>query len=204
MDDRWKLIEQAFSAKGLQPSDLFAPPATDDELGLLASTTGLPIPAEVESFFRIHNGQRPAGPGVLFGIELLSTSRVIENWQTWKSVVDDGLNEDLADSMSSQPPGVIKPLYVNLKWLPLTHDQGGNHFGLDFDPGPAGVVGQVIAFGRDEDEKKLIAKSFTDFLDMIVEELTTIDWTLDSNTGWIINDPLRGDLHYHEWPRTVT
>ena len=203
MNERWNTIEQAFSSKGLSSSELFAPPATDDDLSQLSSVTGLALPDEVEAFYRLHNGQRPGIPGVLFGIELLSLDRVVENWRNWESVAEDGLNEDLADSMSSNPSGFIKPLYVNLRWLPLTHTQGGNHIGLDFDPGPNGVVGQVITFGRDEDEKKLIAATFRDFVDMVIEELTTIDWTLDAASGWHINDAQRAELHYHEWPRSV-
>lgn len=116
-------------------------------------------------------------------------------------MADDGLNEYLADSMSSNPPDYIKRLFVDLKWLLLTHDQGGNHIGLDFDPGPKGTVGQVITFGRDENEKKLIAPSFRHFIDLFIDLLKTIDWSFDAKSGWRIHDPLRDKTHYHEWPR---
>lgn len=202
MNERWNLIENAFSSRGIAPAELFQPPATSEQFEQLSSVTSLTLPAEAESFYRIHNGQQLGVLGVLFGIELLSIPRIIENWRNWEAVADDGLNEDLADSMSSDPPDYIKPLYVNLRWLPLTHDQGGNHIGLDFDPGPQGSIGQIITFGRDDEEKKLVASNFTDFIDMVIEELQSIDWKLEPGAGWQINDAARGDAHYHDWPRT--
>lgn len=201
MQTRWESIERSFAARGFSPPDRFQPPVGDEPWNRLQSTTGLDLPAEVEAFYRIHNGQRTGIPGVIFGIELLSAERMIENWQSWQEVANDGLNEDLADSMSSDPPEAIKPLYLNLRWLPLTHDQGGNHIGLDFDPGPQGTSGQVIIFGRDEDEKKLVAKTFGQFIDLWIQELETVDWSLDAASGWQINDASREAVHYHEWPR---
>jgi cell wall assembly regulator SMI1 len=199
---RWNSIEQAFTSRGCAPSDLFEPPATDDDIKRLQSVTSLSLPPEAEAFYRVHNGQRLGIRGVLFGIELLSIDRIIENWRNWESVSGDGLNEDLADSMSSKPPDYIKPLYSNLQWLPLTHDQGGNHIGLDFDPASKGTCGQVIAFGRDFDEKKLIAPDFGRFIDMFIVELNTIDWAF-SKSGWRIDDPQRGEIHYYDWPRIL-
>jgi len=141
-------------------------------------------------------------PGVIFGIELLSIERIIENWRNWESVSEDGLNEEFAESMSSNPLEYIKPHYVNLRWLPLTHDQGGNHIELDFDPGPKGTIGQIIAFGRDDDEKKLVAVSFAPFIDMFINELKAIDWMIHPESGWQIDDRQRGEAHYHDWPRS--
>lgn len=204
MKERWDAIERAFVSHGIPPAKLFQPPATDEQVRQLTAATSLTLPADAESFYRIHNGQQLDVAGILFGIELLSIQRIIENWRNWEAVASDDLNEDLAGSMSSNPPGYIRPLYVNLRWLPLTHDQCGNHIGMDFDPGPKGAQGQVIAFGRDEDQKKLMASSFADFIDMYIEELQSIDWKLDAGTGWQIDDAERGEIHYHDWPRRRT
>lgn len=59
----------------------------------------------------------------------------------------------------------------------------------------------MITFGRDEDEKKLVASSFTEFIDTAIEELQKIDWKLKLGSGWQINDAERGEAHYHDWPR---
>ena len=62
-------------------------------------------------------------------------------------------------------------MYANPLWIPLTHDGGGNHAGLDFDPDTKGRPGQVIVFGRDMDTKRLVAPNFETFLDIFAAEL---------------------------------
>jgi cell wall assembly regulator SMI1 len=52
----------------------------------------------------------------------------------------------------------------------------GNHIGLDFDPDTLGTVGQVIRFGRDEDEKVFVAPTFGEFLDQLVSALRASGW----------------------------
>lgn len=87
------------------------------------------------------------------------------------------MNADCAEFMSSDPPGAVKPMDTNRSWIPLTREHGGNHIDLDFDPGPDGVVGQVIAYGRDEDEKRLLANSFREFLPLLVVTVRDEDWS---------------------------
>lgn len=80
---------------------------------------------------------------------------------------------------SSNRPGFVKPVYANRNWIPLT--AGSDH--LDFDPGPNGTVGQVINFGRDEDEKDVIASSFGDFLQWYVKELESGNYRIEEWQG---------------------
>jgi cell wall assembly regulator SMI1 len=80
--------------------------------------------------------------------------------------------------MESEPEGAIQPLYANPLWIPFTHDLGGNHIGLDLDPGPRGTPGQVIVFGRDEDRKKLVASSFAAFVEGVIRELEDGNYVL--------------------------
>lgn len=49
-------------------------------------------------------------------------------------------------------------------WIPLTHNAGGNHIGLDFDSDTLGKAGQIIVFGVDEDTKHLAADTFEAFI----------------------------------------
>jgi cell wall assembly regulator SMI1 len=198
MPDHWQRIEQAFKAHGVDPAAYLQPGASDDALAHIEEITGQCLPEEMKEFYRVHDGQKTAVFGILFGIELLSARGIMENWQNWKDLENDGLNEELADSMTSKPDGFIRKLYVNPRWLPFTHDQSGNHIGIDFDPDVRGRVGQVIAFGRDDDQKKLVNSSFAEFLDTVVHQLETIPWSLDAS-GWHIEDDKYGDIHYHDW-----
>nr|WP_305955588.1 SMI1/KNR4 family protein [Pseudomonas sp. R2-60-08W] len=47
----------------------------------------------------------------------------------------------------------------------VAYDYGGNHLGVDLDPGEYGVSGQVINFGSDEEEKFVLASSVGTFME---------------------------------------
>ena len=69
------------------------------------------------------------------------------------------------DGMSAFPPGWVRSKYSHPGWLPLLSDRAGNYVGVDLDPPPPGAgaegegygqPGQVIAFGREIDEKVVL------------------------------------------------
>ncbi|GAA5947587.1 hypothetical protein JCM3765_000986, partial [Sporobolomyces pararoseus] len=76
----------------------------------------------------------------------------------------DGQEEE---GMSSFPPGWVRRKYSHPGWLPLLTDRCGNYIGVDLDPPSPeqaqqqgqksyGQAGQVIAFGREIDEKVVL------------------------------------------------
>jgi cell wall assembly regulator SMI1 len=66
---------------------------------------------------------------------------------------------------TSFPEDAIKKIYFNPNWVPIIFDNLGNYIGLDLDPDAKGTVGQVINFGRDEEDMFVIAETFEKFLD---------------------------------------
>ena len=196
MNSPWIEIEDIFRSKNCLHALGLNGGATNDEIAALEEHLGLSLPAAFKSFLAIHNGQGN-GQGLFFGVAFLSVDAIQQNWNNWVALEQDGLNEELSDSMSSRPEGFIKPLYLNRKWIPITHDYGGNHIGFDFDPDVNGTPGQIIAFGRDEDEKKLKANSFGGFIELLVKQLRTIDWQITQDR-WQINSK-EHDVHYNDW-----
>ena len=81
------------------------------------------------------------------------------------------------------PEGTVDPAYINPRWIPLTHDGSGNHIGLDFDPWPAGRIGQVILYGRDEEVKAVLAESLGGFLDWLAGLLENGNFSLEAEAG---------------------
>lgn len=80
---------------------------------------------------------------------------------------DDDDDEQGEEGMSSFPPGWVRRKYTHPGWLPLLTDRCGNYVGVDLDPpSPAaahgqgqksyGQAGQVIAFGREIDDKVVL------------------------------------------------
>jgi cell wall assembly regulator SMI1 len=159
--------------------------ASASELTKLEEHLGVDLPDEVKKFLSIHNGQSDDGAGIVFGEQILSTESIRRCWDDWRSIDEEEMNEDCAEFMESSPIGYIKPMYTNRKWIPLTHDWGGNHIGIDFDPDEKGSVGQIIAFGRDEDTKRLIASSFAEFITKLTSSLSEAKWTGEYIEGQI-------------------
>lgn len=191
----WQEIETILLEKKCLDAFKLNAGASQDEIASLEKHIGLQLPSALKEFLAVHNGQ-DQGFGLFFGLQFLSTSGIRTNWDNWLSLENDGLNEELQDSMTSKPDGFIKPLYLNRKWVPLTHDFGGNHIGIDYDPDIKGTSGQIIAFGRDDDEKKLKAKTFEEFLSKFSQQLRSVQWEVAAE-GWQLKAPY--NRHYHDW-----
>lgn len=103
---------------------------------------------------------------------------------------EDGVAGVSMEGMSAFPPGWVRSRYSHPGWLPLLTDRVGNYIGVDLDPPPPGdgrgadgaaaatygQAGQVIAFGREIDEKVVLfpgdsTGGWGRFLDAFVDDL---------------------------------
>ncbi|MEO5975559.1 MAG: SMI1/KNR4 family protein [Chryseolinea sp.] len=110
--------------------------------------------------------------------QLHELEKVAYNWdELHATVFNDGdhhvKRQDfsfIADiPFTSFPEGAIKKKYFNPNWVPIIFDNLGNYIGIDLDPDENGTVGQIIVFGRDEEDMFVIADSFHRFLDFNLE-----------------------------------
>ena len=76
---------------------------------------------------------------------------------------------NFSEGLSSFPEGCIKTIDYHFGWLPMIKDHGGNFIGIDFDPDENGTKGQVIVYGRDEKLMFVLAKSWTEFLELVLK-----------------------------------
>lgn len=74
---------------------------------------------------------------------------------------------------SSIPANAIKKKYFHFKWLPVFSDYGGNYIGIDLDPDVNGKKGQIIIFGRDEENMIVLADNLDDFFSFVLKETKT-------------------------------
>ena len=95
--------------------------------------------------------------------------------QSWK--------ENLVSRQDSVPAGAIQRAYAHPGWIPLVRDWGGNNIAVDLAPGPAGVWGQIILFGRDYDTKYVVARSWAAFLAVVADDLNSGKWYIDEETN---------------------
>lgn len=94
-------------------------------------------------------------------------------------------------NFSSTPENAIRKKYFHYKWLPLFSDYGGNYIGIDLDPDTEGKKGQIINFGRDEEDMIVLAKSLDEFFDFILIELGKPGNKL-LNLEYHLHDTLKG------------
>ncbi|GEM_PF-1569244 len=73
-------------------------------------------------------------------------------------------------SFTSLPANAIKKKYFNHKWIPIFSDSGGNFIGIDLDPDVNGKKGQIIIFGRDEEDMCVISNDLESFFAFILDE----------------------------------
>jgi len=138
-------------------------------LEALEQGTGLTLPDDLRRVYLINNGQESyTSLGIFVGITFLSSEEALETWQSWAegAPYDPEFNEE----RSAYPPDAVRAGYFRPTRLPIAHDYGNNFIGLDLDPGPAGTVGQVITYGRDELVAYRIAESFGAFLEWLLDQ----------------------------------
>lgn len=128
--------------------------------------------------------------------ELHELEKQTHNWDELKFVVyANGKYEverstydfDNAISFTSTPEGAIQKKYFHYKWLPVFSDHGGNFIGIDLDPDKKGKKGQVINFGRDEEDMYVLSENLEGLFDIILTEL--------NKTG---NRLMNSEAHLHE------
>lgn len=175
------------------PADayVFNPPATDAQLEAFERLVGLRMPRAYRQLYRWHDGDARDDRGHIYGLPLLPLRHAELEWKAWKAVLAGFGGNRYEIPGAGWPQGAVDPAYINPRWIPLTHDGSGNHIGLDFDPWPAGRIGQVIVFGRDEDVKAVLAPSLGGFLGWIADLLESGNFRLEAEPGERVLRPFR-------------
>ena len=159
------------------------PPATDVQIDAFQRLVGITFPRSYRQLYRWHDGENDDRWGHIYGLPMVSLSVAESEWRAWNRVLIDLKGDRYAIPGGSWPSGAVDPAYINPRRIPLTIDGSGNSIGLDFDPWPAGRVGQVILYGRDEDTKAALAPSLGAFLTWIADLLEGGNFRLGPELG---------------------
>ncbi|MCY1016430.1 SMI1/KNR4 family protein [Pyxidicoccus sp. MSG2] len=150
------------------------PPASDSSLHALAEAMGRPLPEEVVAQWLLNDGQQGEHPGLLAGFQFLPVETALSEWRVWaelRATHQPRQLKALGALASSLPGGAIRRAYTCEGWLPLWKEPlEGNYLGVDLSPGERGTSGQVINFGRDEDDKAVLAPSLTEVVEWLAAE----------------------------------
>ena len=97
------------------------------------------------------------------------------------------------------PPDAIREAWSGPGWVPFYWDCGRNFLGIDLDPGPNGVVGQVIPFGGDDEFRPVLALSFAHLLEDVADELEAGNAIVRPPELTYNVFDLKGGFRYKEW-----
>ncbi|OBA20116.1 cell wall assembly and cell proliferation coordinating protein [Metschnikowia bicuspidata var. bicuspidata NRRL YB-4993] len=81
----------------------------------------------------------------------------------------------------SIPKDAVQPYYVHRGWIPIARDYVGNMIALDLAPGAAGIMGQIILFGREFDTKVVVASNLQELLFHFITDLETGNYQIDKS-----------------------
>ncbi len=178
LKSEWEKYKKWLKKVSPQQFELLNTGADLAQMNLLKKHFAFPLPEEFIQLYSFNNGQKdfPYKGSVFMSMTFLDIPNLIAQYDFWKELSTQELNvgETFGDYYSyekeggtSYPVKAIKIKYINLKWIPIWHDGGGNHIGIDLDPDEKGIYGQVINFGRDQRKKFVIANSLSLFFKLI-------------------------------------
>lgn len=159
------------------------PGASDEQIQMLEEGIGMALPDELKQLYRLTNGQQallrrePLEPGrytaPLFGNwTFLSTEDALREYRVWQDVIRDG-GLDSNEWITTREGHPVARVYWQEGWLPIAEDGGGNAYAVDLKPLRGGTYGQLIIMGPDEDERRVIAASFSEFFTEAVQHVVT-------------------------------
>ena len=173
MDELIKKLDQLLEQKFTDTYQTLNPPVNVKILEDFSKKTGLQLPDDlIHYYINHHDGQKETICGLFFGLNFMSIENIAAEYNKIHQFFDGSLRQELSEGLRSHPENAIKRIYYHDKWIPLASDGGGNYLGIDTDPDTNGTFGQIINFGRDEDEMYVIARSFTELLGFIYDSLS--------------------------------
>jgi len=178
----WTRIDAWLDANAPQVMATLQPGASDEQLADCESKIGQPLPADVKESFRIHDGQVddteygvmdvPAAGLMPFvgrsylgepSYELLPLERLVKDWKMLSGINFGG--------RKGEPDPGIRDEWYHPGWLPISTNGGGDYFCVDVAPTALGTVGQVITTNHDNRKRRLVAPSFTAYLEQLADGL---------------------------------
>ncbi|MGC4090159.1 MAG: SMI1/KNR4 family protein [Polyangiaceae bacterium] len=180
----WQRIERGVAAFDV-PRARLADGAGEPELAALEQAAGFTLPQEAKALWSAHDGQISAELGLAAGFHFVSVSeagKILRDWRDVRTRLGVGLT-DLDRVCSSHPRDAIQQRYSLPGWIPLLRDDEGNCVGVDLEPGPSGKRGQVINFGRDEEEKHVLFDDTCELLEWLADEYDAARIVFDRGDG---------------------
>lgn len=184
MTEQWRWIENWLAKNAPKIINDLNEGCNLKQLAKLENEIDLKLPQSFKDFYLVHNGQKDEDYfGLFYGVSLLPLEKIVEEWRVWNEIIDEygeeRMKENFDDFQISFMPDKLKAQYANKKWIPFAIIADNCYLGLDFDPEANGKAGQVINFGREEEQKAVLAESFKEFVNWYIQELERGNYLID-------------------------
>lgn len=170
MAEVWQRIETWLIAHHPAKVEMLSPPAAAEDVQTLEAGIGRSLPQSLRASLMVHNGESDEPVGLLYGYELLSTSRILDEWTTMRDVAAGWSKEQ---NTSPDPVEGVQPRHWHVGWIPIAGDGGGNFFCVDADPATGGHLGQVLFFDHELGPEQVAARDLEDWLTAFAGKLET-------------------------------
>lgn len=190
--DDWKRLEHWLSENFPEALADLNPGCDEHTFRIVEERLGIVLPESLKGVYRLNDGQKTTDlstVGVFYGVSFLPLAKMVYQWGTWvetnEHIDNEGLRDQLDESQVSFLPSQLKAVYTNNKWIPFGIIAENCYLGLDFDPALGGIEGQVINFGREEEQKTVLADSFGEFLERYTTQLELGNFLVANKNGWV-------------------
>ncbi|MFN9812147.1 MAG: SMI1/KNR4 family protein [Deltaproteobacteria bacterium] len=162
LEQAWERLRRVFERVAPELLASVRPPAIVEDVEAIESYLGRNLPEEFRAWISMHDGTsaeiHPRGRLMTLA-QLIATKRFLDS--DLGSVANDIAEADLA----------VRACWWHPAWVPITEPGTGDYFCLDLDPGPGGLVGQVIEYRHDHPERLLIAPSLSEWFNALAKDI---------------------------------
>jgi cell wall assembly regulator SMI1 len=145
-----------------------APGASEREVQAFERTIGAKLPTDVRQSYLRHNGS--AGVHLLSVVgegEWVTLNEAAKHWKFFQDI-----RPDLeAAGFLETPKGPMKKVHISPGWVPISDHSSGDYLCVDLDPAEGGMVGQLFSYWHEYGAWRIVAPSFTAFLERLLKHL---------------------------------
>lgn len=120
------------------------------------------LPDSFLYLYKEYDGENSHAPGIFAGFSWMCNAQIVAD----QTILANAISE----KYSNLPHQIQEVAYADY-WIPFAHDHSGSYLAIDVNPGAKGNKGQVISLDRNSDEVYVIAKSFDDFCNFVLQSI---------------------------------
>lgn len=174
MQHLWQRIEFWLRANHPAVLNTLNPGVHQAFIDALEETIDRPLPADLKEFLSIHNGQKYTHLTLFNGDLLLSAQEMMSACLGRQMAIGDVIKE--YEAVTGKGPQVlpdrgVRRAWWHPGWIPVTSSAMMDHFCIDCAPASEGTEGQVIRVPIGYPQRRLVAPSFTAWIEKYVTDL---------------------------------